>query len=108
MLQRQLGPQATQALVTFGEVLDGPEAQRCGMAWRCVPDGELLEEAQTMAARAAQASPELVRRVQETIAAMPDVTDHGAAVELELEAQLWSMEQPSFAEGLAAARSPRP
>jgi enoyl-CoA hydratase/carnithine racemase len=61
-----------------------------------------------MAARAAQASPELVRRVQETIAAMPDVTDHGAAVELELEAQLWSMEQPSFAEGLAAARSPRP
>jgi enoyl-CoA hydratase len=38
MLQRIAGPQATAAMVLFGEVLSGEEAAACGLAWRCVPD----------------------------------------------------------------------
>jgi enoyl-CoA hydratase len=36
---------------------------------------------------------------------MGAVTDHVAAVEIELEAQLWSMDQPEFAERLAALQA---
>ena len=54
MSQRIAGPQAVAATVLFGEVLDGAEAERVGLVWRCVPDDELLPAAQAMAERAAQ------------------------------------------------------
>ena len=54
MLRRIAGPQVTMAAVVFGEVLDGEEAARVGLAFRCVDDDELLPAAQAMAARAAE------------------------------------------------------
>ena len=42
MFRRIAGPQAAAAAVLFGEVLDGDEAERVGLVWRCVPDDELL------------------------------------------------------------------
>jgi enoyl-CoA hydratase len=104
MLRRAVGPQAAHAIVVFGEVLDGAEAERVGLVWRCVDDDRLLDEAQTTAARAAAGPPELVRRMKETIAAMADVATHDEAVELELEPQVWSINQPEFEERLAALR----
>ncbi len=105
MFQRIAGPEATAAAVLFGEVLDGEAAARCGLVWRATDDGELLKEAATLAGRAAAAPPALVRRVKETLNAMGAVTDHEAAVDIELEAQLWSMDQPEFAERLAALQA---
>ena len=55
MFRRIAGPQAVSAAVLFGEVLDGAEAERVGLVWRCVPDDELVGAAQEMAARAAAA-----------------------------------------------------
>jgi enoyl-CoA hydratase len=104
MLRRIVGPQATNAIVVFGEVLDGTEAERTGLVWRCVEDDRLLEEAITMAARAAAGPPELLRRMRRTIADMADVVTHEEAVELELEPQVWSLNQPEFAERLDALR----
>ena len=40
-----------------------------------------------------------------TIAAMADIDDHPAAVQRELEPQLWSTRQPWFAERLAALKA---
>ena len=105
MFRRVAGLQATMAAVVFGEVLDGPEAERVGLAWRCVDDETLLAEARTLAGRAASGPPELVARTKATIAAMADVATHDEAVERELEVQLWSLDQPAFAERLAALRS---
>jgi enoyl-CoA hydratase len=105
MFRRVAGLQATMAAVVFGEVLDGAEAERVGLAWRCVDDDALLTEAHTLAARAAAGPPELVARTKATIAAMADVATHDEAVERELEVQLWSLDQPAFAERLAALRS---
>ena len=105
MLRRIAGVQATMAAGVFGDVLDGREAERVGMVWRCHPDDELLEAAQAMAARAAAAPRELARRVKATIADMATVEDHAAAVERELTDQLWSMDQPAFAERLAAIQA---
>ncbi len=105
MFRRIAGPQATAAAVLFGEVLDGAEAERCGLVWRCVDDDALLGEARELAARAAAAPRDLVIRAKATLAAMADVATHADAVEAELEPQLWSLGQPAFAERLAALQS---
>lgn len=105
MLRRIAGPQAAMATVVFGEVLDGAEAERIGLAYRCVPDDELLPSALAMAARAASAPRELVVTTKRTILDMADVATHPEAVARELEPQLWSTRQPWFAERLAALRS---
>jgi enoyl-CoA hydratase len=102
MLQRIAGPQATAAMVLFGEVLSGEEAAACGLAWRCVPDDDLLDTALTLARRAAAAPRELVRRTKATIADVATIADHPAAVERELVDQAWSVTQPAFQERLAA------
>jgi enoyl-CoA hydratase len=105
MLRRIAGPQVAMAAVLFGEVLDGAEAARLGLALRCVDDDALLPAAQAMAARAAGAPRELLEVTKQTIAAMADVDDHPAAVARELEPQLWSTRQPWFAERLAALQA---
>jgi enoyl-CoA hydratase len=105
MFRRIAGPQATFAAVVFGEVLSGEEAERCGLAWRCVDDDALLATAVELAGRAAAGPPELVARLKSTIDDMADVETHAAAVERELETQVWSLHQPAFQERLAALRS---
>ncbi len=101
MMRNIVGPQATAATVLFGEVLSGAEAERHGLAWRCVPDDELLPLALELGARAAAAPRDLVVRTKATIADMGSVTDHDAAVARELGDQVWSVGQPAFAERLA-------
>jgi len=105
MLQRAIGPAAARAMVLFGEVLNGPEAETAGLVWRCVDDAALLAEAQAMAARAAAAPHELVRRTKGTLDDVVAIDTHDAAVDRELETQLWSMDQPEFAERLAALQA---
>jgi enoyl-CoA hydratase len=101
MLRRIAGVQVTMAAGVFSQILSGREAERVGMAWRCVADGELAEVAQETAAKAAAAPHELAIRVKRTIADMAEIHDHAAAVERELVDQLWSLEQPDFADRLS-------
>jgi enoyl-CoA hydratase len=107
MLQRAVGPSAAAAMVLFGEVVEGNEAARIGLAWRCLDDDELMGAALTLGRRAASAPRELVRRTKATLGAMTSGTipDHAAAVDLELDVQLWSMDQPEFADRLAAMQA---
>jgi enoyl-CoA hydratase len=105
MLRRIAGPQVAMAAVVFGEVMDGQEAARVGLALRCVEDDQLMTAAQVMASRAAAAPRELVIEAKKTIQAMADVDDHAAAVKAELVPQLWSTRQPWFAERLAALQA---
>jgi enoyl-CoA hydratase len=102
MLRRITGPQTAFATVVFGEILDGAEAERVGLVWKCVDDDQLLAEAQKLAARAADIPRPLLESVKKTIQDMADVDNHPAAVARELEPQLWSTRQPWFAERLAA------
>jgi enoyl-CoA hydratase len=110
MMRRIVGPQATAAMVLFGEQADGAEAERIGLAWRCVDDADLLDRAIALAQRAAEGPPELVATVKATIATMATVDDHRLAVETELTPQVHSINQPHFAERLArlAARVSTP
>jgi enoyl-CoA hydratase len=104
MLQRRVGPQAAAAMVLFGRVLDGPAAAEAGLAWTCVPDDELLATCREMAAVAAAAPRELVSRIRATMRDVQAIGDHDAAVERELDPQVWSINQPAFQEKLAAMR----
>jgi enoyl-CoA hydratase len=105
MLRRIAGIQATMAAGVFSEVLDAAEAERVGLVWRSVPDDALADAAQTMAARAAEAPRDLLMRVKATIGDMAAIDDHAAAVDRELADQVWSLEQPAFAERLAAIQA---
>jgi len=102
MFRRIAGPQAAMAAVVFGQILDGKEAERVGVAYKSVPRAELADFAQAFAARAASAPRELAITTKATIQQMADVADHATAVDTELEPQLWSTRQPWFAERLAA------
>lgn len=104
LMHRVMGPQGAAAAVLFGEVLDGQAAAASGLAWRCVDGDVLMAVAAELAGRAAAAPPELARRLKATLQAMASVSDHDTAVAIELDAQLWSMNQPEFAERLAALR----
>lgn len=105
MFRRIAGPQAVAATVLFGEILDGAEAERIGLVWRCLPDEELLPTAQAMAAKAAAAPRDLVAKVRATIADMADVHTHDDAVDREIVPQVWSLEQPAFKERVAALQA---
>ena len=65
----------------------------------------MLEDALAFAAKAASAPPALARRVKQTLRQAATITSPDEAVSVELEAQLWSMQQPDFAERLKARRN---
>ncbi|WP_436795065.1 enoyl-CoA hydratase [Actinospongicola halichondriae] len=102
MFRRITGPQAVVASVLLGEIMDGREAERVGLAYKCVPDDELLDTAIAMGRKAAEAPRELLMKTKASILAMADIDLHADAVDRELEPQVWSMEQPAFKEKLAA------
>lgn len=105
MFRRIAGPQAAMAAVVFGQVLDGKEAERIGLAYRSVPRTELADAAHEFAKGAASAPRELAITTKATVLAMADIDDHPAAVARELEPQLWSTQQPWFAERMAALKA---
>jgi enoyl-CoA hydratase len=105
MLQRAVGPQVAAAMVLASQVVDGPESERLGLSLRCVPDVELLEVASQVAAGAARTPRGLLLRTKQTMRAVADLESHDEALEVELEAQLWSKAQPEFAERIAELRA---
>lgn len=102
MMERIMGPQSAAAMVLFGQVVDGERAERIGLAWEAVDDDSVVERAIEVAARAASGPPDLVTRIKTSLRAMPAVATHDEAVSVELDPQVWSINQPAFAERLAA------
>jgi len=104
MLQQALGPMGARALALFGEVLDGEDMVRVGLAWRCVEDEELLVEARRLAAPAAVAPADLVREMKGTFRESEVMAEHATAVELEVERQVRSLARPEFVARLESLR----
>lgn len=105
MLRNAVGPQNAAAMVLFGQVLDGEGAERAGLAWRCVDDDALLDEAVAMAARAASGPKELAAEIKSSLRDMGGIHAHDDAVERELTPQVWSTQQGWFAERMKALRA---
>lgn len=105
MMRRIVGPQAAMAAVVFGEVLDGAEAERVGLVWRCVDDADLLDIAQSMAVRAASVPRGLLTATKRTIADMAEISTQDEAVERELGPQVWSLDQSWFPDRIAELKA---
>lgn len=97
-LLRRIGSQGAAAMVLCGDILDGQEAARAGLVWRCVPEEEVEEVALGLARSAASRPRELMVRIKDSLRASQAITDPDQAVALEREAQEWSMTQPEFTE----------
>jgi enoyl-CoA hydratase len=93
MLERAIGPQAAAAITLFGERVDGPRAEDLGLAWRCVDDAALLDDAVALAAQAADLAPGLAAAVKATLREAPWHADFEAAVQVELTRQRATFEQ---------------
>lgn len=102
MLKQAVGPAAAAALVLLGEVVDGSEALRLGLVWQCFDDDELMPQAKALAAKAAAAPAELVKRIKSTLRSEFD--SHDEAMRHELTHQVWSIDQPAFAQRLSSVR----
>ncbi|MFI6705063.1 enoyl-CoA hydratase-related protein [Nonomuraea sp. NPDC050478] len=103
-MEQRVGRQGTAAMVLFGDRLTAEEAERRGLIWRCVADGELMDTARRMAARVAGRSPDAVRRAKATMRLSRSLTDPRMAAGVEQIAQDWSMRQPAFTDAVAALR----
>ena len=105
LLRRAVPYPTAAALLLAGEVRNGQEAERIGLAHRCVPSDELLPVAHELAARAASAPTELLARTKSTLARAYEGPDtYEAVLEEELRVQLWSVAQPYFKERVADLR----
>lgn len=100
-LRNKTSEQTAKAMVMFGERLSGAQAAAAGLAWKCVPDTELIDVAIGYAATAAAAPKGLVARTKETFSRLDEIQTSEQAVALEIEPQFWAMQQPAFAEFVA-------
>lgn len=105
MMRHIMGPQGAMATVVFGDVLDGTEAERVGLVWRCVEDADLMTSALAMAGRAASIPRGLLEVTKRTIADMADIETHDEAVRRELGPQVWSLGQPWFPTRIAELKA---
>jgi enoyl-CoA hydratase len=103
MTQRILGPQGAAASTLFIDVLDAREAERVGLVWRAVDDP--VETAVSMASRAADAPRDLAITTKRTLRATANLDSQADALEMEIRAQVASLDSPAFAERLAALKA---
>ncbi|MEM9607107.1 MAG: enoyl-CoA hydratase [Actinomycetota bacterium] len=101
MLRRAIGPQAAAAMLFLEEGIDAVEAERIGLIWKAVEPDDLLPTARTLGARAASYPRPVVEMVKRNLARMATVEEHDEAVAIELTDQLWTLNQPWFAERVA-------
>jgi len=102
MLRRAVGHAEAAAMMLFGEVVDGAESERRGLTRRCVGAEELIPTTVELAGGASNTPRDLLVRATATLRTIDTSANHDEAVERELVNQLWSMDQPDFAERLAA------
>ncbi len=103
-LRNNIGLQATKAMVMFGEVLDGNRAAQIGLAWKCVPNDELMTTAEAMAATAGKVPKELLMRTKDTIHNTIAITDSDSAIDNELDTQVWSMGESAFVDMVSSLK----
>ncbi|MFF7944667.1 enoyl-CoA hydratase [Nocardia gamkensis] len=107
MLQRAVGVQAARAALLFGMRFTADEAVESGLALCAAPDS--VASALELAGAAVRAPRELLMATKASMRATAnpgsdDITQHRAAVAVELGPQANSIRSPEFARRLAAAR----
>ncbi len=97
-LRHKTSDQAVRAMVLFGEILDGQRAAEIGLAWKCVPDDQLMATCMEMATRAASFPAKLTRATKAAMLELPKIDTSPDSVEHEVVPQVQSMNSPEFQE----------
>jgi enoyl-CoA hydratase len=99
MLNRLVGPQSAAALCVFDLPIDGREAARIGLVFRCVADDELLMVCQRFCNRIVNSpTPTLARMIKQTLRESSATEGFDSALNYELDRQLVSMQSQEFIE----------
>lgn len=105
LLHQAVGYQNACLAVLLGEVWDAPTALSRGLIARILPPGQLLDDACALAEQVASHDREFVGRVLSTLRAVRAGATHAETLELEAEAQEWSLGQPNAKAALSALRA---
>jgi 2-(1,2-epoxy-1,2-dihydrophenyl)acetyl-CoA isomerase len=105
-MPRLVGTARAKALALLGEPLPAQEAERWGLIWRCVEDGELITQAQELVSRLAEGPTQAFERIKQVFNQEPaDHLSDQLAIEASLQGELGDTKD--FAEGVQAFRSKR-
>jgi enoyl-CoA hydratase/carnithine racemase len=100
LLPRLVGLQKAREMILFGERFDAAAARDMGLAWKVVPEGDLLAEAEA-AARRIVALPEHAVTALKRVLNRACMLDAEGAMELETEATVEGFLHPETAEIVA-------
>ncbi len=106
LLPRLVGLPRAKAMVMLGEGCTGSDAVDLGLAYRCVPAGDLDDEAAALAARLA-AGPTRSLGLSKRLLNASFETDLGRALESEAAAQSLATTSSDLVEGMAAFKERR-
>jgi 2-(1,2-epoxy-1,2-dihydrophenyl)acetyl-CoA isomerase len=101
LLPRRLGRQRALALTLLGERLSAAQALDWGLAWACVPDAELADQAQAMARRLARLPADAVLEARRAFD-MAERNDLAQQLDYERDRQRELIDRPAFTEGVKA------
>lgn len=104
LLARAVGDQRATAAVLFGEQWDAEAAAADGLVLRVVTGAELVEHTIAFAQRIGSVDRALVERLIGSLRAARELPSHAEALELETEAQRWSVGEPEFVRTVRALR----
>ena len=93
LLPALVGLNTAREMLFLGQTYDADELLRLGVAWRVVPDEDLMDEAQSVAARLSALPPPAVARMKRVLNEGA-VTDLRAALAVETEATVAGMLDP--------------
>jgi 2-(1,2-epoxy-1,2-dihydrophenyl)acetyl-CoA isomerase len=105
-LPRLAGLQRAMGLAMTGERLSAEEAERCGVIWKCVADGELLPEAEKLALALAQGPTRTLGLIKKAVySSTGNSLEAQLDVERDLQREVGKGED--YREGVAAFREKR-
>lgn len=105
-LPRLVGDARARAMMLLDEPIDAERAERIGLIYKCVEDGELMEAAREVAAKLAKSPRALVARIKQAQYASWK-NELAQQLWLECELQRKAEIEPAFREGVAAFKERR-
>jgi enoyl-CoA hydratase len=100
MLERAVGWQQAARLLLLGEAIGVEEAIASGLALRSIANADIDAELAVLFAKVVRTPRELLLRTKHSMR-LAVTQDHRTAFQHETEQQMWSLQQPSFAELVA-------
>ena len=105
LLPQTLGPQRAAELLYTGRLVAGRQAAEWGLALESLPADEVLPRALALASEIAEAAPQVVRQLKETLAQPAQTLDEALGREAGCQAVNYGTDD--LVEGLAAGRERR-